>query len=110
MRAQCESVRTYIQFIPSMAGHDVALDSAIACVANALRYCYLMPLQEQDRDAPAASSPDDERATLQKEKSLALYARALKDLQEGLIDPRRSLRVEMLLAAILLLYFEVRYP
>ena len=88
----------------------MALDSAIACVANALRYCYLMPLQEQDRDAPAASSPDDERATLQKEKSLALYARALKDLQEGLIDPRRSLRVEMLLAAILLLYFEVRYP
>ena len=109
-RVQSISLRTCIEFLPSITGYDLALDSAVACVANALRCCHLSPQEVQDASQGSsltASSSSAEQITLYKDRSLMLYARALKDLQHGLEDQQRSVRAELLLATVLLMYFEV---
>lgn len=85
----------YLTHIPCRAGHDEALDSAVKCVASALRWRYAVAASKADLSPPR--------------KLLIYYGDALRDLQAAVNDPVRSLSAETLSASALLFLFQVRF-
>lgn len=85
----------YLYHIPCRAGHDQALDSAVKCVASALRWRYAVAATKEDLLPP--------------QKLLVYYGEALRDLQVAVNDPIKSLSAETLGASALLFLFQVRF-
>ena len=95
LTARSKRLASYAYHIPCRAGSSMALDSAVACVAAALR-------EFSAHEAPpwtfACSA-----------KSLSLYGLALQSLHAALEDAKLSVAAETLCATELLGLFEVQF-
>lgn len=85
-------------YLPSRAGHNLALDAAAGCVAAAVRNAC---------ETSAVAQTDCLFIEKANTKTLKLYAYALQCLQRAVNDPEQSVSSETLCATELLCYFEV---
>lgn len=92
---------SYALHLPSRMGSEPALDAAVECMAVLLRELHQYLLR------PTWGRTESNRMFRPCQKTVSIYARALKDLQLALYDDERSRSGETLCAAELLIVFEV---
>lgn len=106
-RSVRNSTEEYLTHLPPRSGHNIALDTAVECVAVAVRKLWTQHL------APQGSPPMtfDESAPLQLNREdadiLVPYTKALQALQQALNSPIESTSSETMCAAALICYLEV---